>query len=416
MIIDFSEFLNEGIGNRLDVNIAYDNVLNKCKELNYELLDSKKDFQNTWIGTNNTYLKLKCNSGHTLNNTTYTKFINGNRKCKICQNIENGNKRLKSPIKFIEDCIKVNGKKYDYSNTKYTKDEDYVDILCPKHGNFSIVASSHLQGHGCKKCATDKNTEKNTTTQDIALQRLLKECGNKYKLLKAFVYINANNTILNLKCNICDNEWNTRYNDFVNSHHGCPKCAGNLEKSQEEATYNVIEQCKLLNYDLLEPFDYSIKKNKTYIHLKCNIDNNDWYIRYYNFVNSHNGCPECARKYKKSENKIKELLNDNNIKYIYQYKNNIFSRLSIDFFLPEYNIAIEYQGRQHFQSVSVFGGNEEFEKIKERDIRKYNICKENNIKILYFTYDKRILPKEYFDKIYIDEKELIYDIKNYILE
>ena len=40
-------------------------------------------------------------------------------------------------------------------------------------------------------------------------------------------------------------------------------------------------------------------------------------------------------------------------------------------------------------------------------------CKNNNIKILYFTYEKEI-PNTYYDKIYTNENELIKDIFNMI--
>lgn len=63
------------------------------------------------------------------------------------------------------------------------------------------------------------------------------------------------------------------------------------------------------------------------------------------------------------------------------------SRLRFDFYLPDYNTCIEFDGIQHFQSVSVFGGDEEFEKTKIRDVIKNEWCKLNNINIIRFRYD-----------------------------
>ena len=38
-------------------------------------------------------------------------------------------------------------------------------------------------------------------------------------------------------------------------------------------------------------------------------------------------------------------------------------KLKCDFFLPDYNLVIEYNGRQHYETVKAFGGDEEFKKI-----------------------------------------------------
>ena len=67
---------------------------------------------------------------------------------------------------------------------------------------------------------------------------------------------------------------------------------------------------------------------------------------------------------------------------------------SLDFYLPQYNIAIECQGEQHFHQVYFNGkteGVEErnlFKNIKKRDKEKFEKCKMNNINILYFIDNK----------------------------
>ena len=63
--------------------------------------------------------------------------------------------------------------------------------------------------------------------------------------------------------------------------------------------------------------------------------------------------------------------------------------MTLDFFLPEYDIAIECQGRQHFIPVDKFGGQEGFEDTKLRDTLKKKLCEDHGIKILYFTELKK---------------------------
>jgi hypothetical protein len=58
-------------------------------------------------------------------------------------------------------------------------------------------------------------------------------------------------------------------------------------------------------------------------------------------------------------------------------------RQHFDIYFPLLNIAIEYQGKQHFEPVSYFGGNEAFQKNVERDNRKRELSKTNNCELFY---------------------------------
>lgn len=72
---------------------------------------------------------------------------------------------------------------------------------------------------------------------------------------------------------------------------------------------------------------------------------------------------------------------------------------SLDFYLPEYNVAIECQGVQHFQPCN-FGSKtktatEMFNYVKKCDIRKYNACTKNGIKLsgIYFSNKKSLIKQ-----------------------
>ena len=57
----------------------------------------------------------------------------------------------------------------------------------------------------------------------------------------------------------------------------------------------------------------------------------------------------------------------------------------LDLFLPDYNIAIECQGGQHFMPVDLFGGEEFYNKTIERDKLKHDLCETHGIRILYYS-------------------------------
>jgi hypothetical protein len=63
---------------------------------------------------------------------------------------------------------------------------------------------------------------------------------------------------------------------------------------------------------------------------------------------------------------------------IHQGRPRWLGQQSIDIFLPEWRIAVEYQGEQHQRPVERFGGESAFARQQERDARKHRLCAEND--------------------------------------
>ena len=85
------------------------------------------------------------------------------------------------------------------------------------------------------------------------------------------------------------------------------------------------------------------------------------------------------------------ILNDNNIDYIKEKtfincKNKKY--LPFDFYLPEQNLLIEYDGLQHFKSINYWGGDAGFNLRQNNDNIKNNFAKNNNIGLLRIKYNK----------------------------
>lgn len=94
---------------------------------------------------------------------------------------------------------------------------------------------------------------------------------------------------------------------------------------------------------------------------------------------------------------IHQLLNKNNIEHEPEFKVVIDGKsYRFDFYLPKYNLFIEYDGQQHFEPVRFRGEKrdieEEFIKLQERDMIKNKYCEDNNINLLRIPYweDKNI--------------------------
>lgn len=77
---------------------------------------------------------------------------------------------------------------------------------------------------------------------------------------------------------------------------------------------------------------------------------------------------------------------------------------SLDFYLPEYNIAIECQGEQHFEPIEHFGGIDKFLSTQKNDFKKFKLCNSNLNNIIYYS---NIKEQEYFSQIYNDLNKIL---------
>ena len=61
-----------------------------------------------------------------------------------------------------------------------------------------------------------------------------------------------------------------------------------------------------------------------------------------------------------------------------------------DIYIPSKKVAIEYQGQQHYEPISFFGGEKGFQKTLLRDKKKLEISQNNGIDVLYWNYNTKI--------------------------
>lgn len=93
---------------------------------------------------------------------------------------------------------------------------------------------------------------------------------------------------------------------------------------------------------------------------------------------------------------IKKHYKDHGV--IYQHRpfflhSSIGGQMSYDIFISGLNIAIEYQGKQHFEPIDYFGGEEAFKRVQLRDAEKRKLSSENGIKLVYINYWDEVTPE-----------------------
>ena len=318
---------------------------------------------------------------------------------------------------------------------------------CLQHDIFwEITPDGILTGRGCKKCKSEKIRNKNNKTHEQYVKEL-KEINSNISVIEK--YVNSSVAILH-QCLIDGYQWDAQPNNML-SGFGCPKCSKRFRRTHEDyvrelydinSNIEVIEQfkglqtpilhrCKLHKFDwlanpenilnghgcykcgnekageknrkthsqyieelkLINPYinviDTYINANTPILH-KCLIDEHEWYAQPANIL-SGRGCPQC--KETNGERRIRLWLEKNNILYESQ-KIFIDCRdvrpLPFDFYLHNYNIAIEYDGKQHFEPIDYFGGQEAFEKTAKHDNVKNEYCKNNGITLLRIPYFKDV--------------------------
>lgn len=82
---------------------------------------------------------------------------------------------------------------------------------------------------------------------------------------------------------------------------------------------------------------------------------------------------------------------------IYQYRSEWLQGQSLDIFIPEHGIGIEYQGIQHYKAIDIFGGEKGLEETRKRDKIKREKCKEQKIVLVYWDYTIEIVDENFID-------------------
>ena len=165
---------------------------------------------------------------------------------------------------------------------------------------------------------------------------------------------------------------------------GCPTCAGNIRLTTDQ----FIERSNIKHFNKYDYSKVNYKDIMSKVLIICR-DHGEFEQYATNHLYQSNGCPSCTSS--RGETTIKNILIKNNIKFIEQYTfddcrglNN--GLLRFDFYLPEYNICLEYDGKQHFMPVTVFGGDEYFKIQQITDLIKDQYCDNKNIKLIRWNY------------------------------
>ena len=304
---------------------------------------------------------------------TPEKHIDRAQGCPKCSG------RGKTTEDIIEDFRKIHGDKYDYSKVDYKKWNIKVCIICPEHGEFWQTPNCHKMGQGCPKCGGHMRSNN---------EDFIRKANMKHHFRYNYEKVNYINNQTKV-CIICPEhgEFYMRPNHHLKGI-GCPKCSDKYHMSTDE----YIEKANRIHS---HKYDYSETvyiNNKSNVYIICPKHGGFWQNAKHHLKGS--GCPLCCQSH--LERDTEKFLVEKEIKYEREKRFEWLGRQRLDFYLPEYNSAIECQGIQHFKPVS-FGGNldanELFKQIRRNDERKKLLCLQNGIKLFYVNFDEDIVNK-----------------------
>ena len=343
----------------------------------YDLIEKAKNvhgdkFDYSLVDYINNYTKVKiiCRK-HGVFEQKPSNHIFSKRGCSKCAGKNKTNEELILELKEIQ------GDKYDYSLVNYINNDTKVKIICRKHGVFEQHFYSHRRGYGCPKCSKCK---KSTTKEFI--KKAKKIHGDKYD----YSLVDYVNSDIKVKI-ICPKHgiFEQLSSNHYLSKHGCPECY-KVDQESFIKRSNIIHDNKY-NYSSVNFVNLDSK-------VKIICPKHGIFEQTPSCHLGDRGCPMCHES--KGEEFIRKILINRFINFERQKK---FEKcknknsLPFDFYLPDYNLCIEFNGEQHYKPNSYFGGIKTFEYIQKNDNIKIIFCKNNKIKLLIIRFDENIIEK-----------------------
>lgn len=330
--------------------------------------------------------------------------------CPECSKFTKKKKLTSNKDIFIKKAKKLYGNKYSYEKVEYVNSKTKVKIICPKHGEFLITPNNFLRDHECPKCKGEKISLSKQYDIDKFIEKAKQKHSDKYNYSKVN-YINSQIKV----CIICckHGEFWQKPSEHLQGY-GCPICGGTKKITLEQFIERAKEKHgKRYDYSNVNYINY-----KTKVEIECKVCGNKFWQTPHDHLNGK-GCPKCKQSH--MENHAEKILEINHILYESQKKFFWLGLQSLDFYLPKHSIAIECQGQQHFELTRFTKRDEKdyaekmLQTIKKRDLRKFNLCNDNNIKLYYYIpkdSGKYINNKQY-NSIYTKDN-VITDMENFV--
>lgn len=290
------------------------------------------------------------------------------------------NTPIKTTEQFIKEAKEIWGDKYDYRLANYKGATKPLKVIFDGI-IFEQIASSHLRG-----MAPELNMNR-----DWFIKRAKDKWGDKYD------YSLVEYKDCKKKVKIIYKKTGEIFEQTPHLH--LYRAPENIRLAIRKTTEQFIKEANII-HDFRFSYDKTnYIKNQIKVIINCPI-HGDFEQRPLSHLQG-NGCPNCSES--KGEKIIAKYLDKNNISYYRQHKfddcKNIF-QLPFDFYIPRLRLCIEFDGKQHYEPMSLFGGIEAFEVLKINDNIKNEYCEDNYIDLVRIKYDQLDNIESYLKEVF----------------
>lgn len=278
--------------------------------------------------------------------------------------------RARKKQAVLEKASRVHGNRYDYSRVIFTNTTGKVEIVCPTHGSFWQSLDDHVNKRNrCPKCANAPDSFAEFVT------KARKVHGDKYTYRGDDYQTTA--SVITIGC--------SKHGEFrqrAGSHIAGSRCKECHVEETRLSAEEFVKNAKTVHGDR---YDYSkvvYTGNKKKVEIVCSIHGSFWQ-KPNTHVSKGAGCWPCAES--KGERAVESILKKYGVNYIREYRV-LPHRYRFDFYLPEHNVFIEFNGLQHYKPVDVFGGMAAYLSTVERDSVKRQLVQTIKGKLIVLTY------------------------------
>ena len=330
--------------------------------------------------------------------------------CRECAKLTMGSPRM-SISDFLRKAHEVHGNEYDYSLVKHIKNNrEKLPIKCRTHGVFMQTAHAHIDAEqGCPECSKYFLKEKlkghGRTKRGFSaltfIEKAVKVHGDTYDY--SLVDYKDVRTPITIVCKKHGPFQQVPYYHLAGN--GCRKC---YDERHSESVAKPFEQIVKESRDVhgndYEYDEQSYKGMKKKMKIFCKKCGRHFLQMPYYHIAMRQGCPYCQKSL--GEKRVAMALTKMGIQFDPQhrvpYKDGVVVKrggIYVDFYLPNHKTFIEFNGKQHYNPCTHFGGEVRFSRQQKRDQILRDYCASHDyhlIEIPYtdFDYIEQILEDE----------------------
>lgn len=288
--------------------------------------------------------------------------------------------RKKTQEEFVEEVFCLVGDEYTVLG-EYINNKTYIKM---KHNEcqhcYNVVPYKFLEGKRCPQCFRNYPKTNNQFKKEV--YELVRD---EYEVLDKYINQTTEIRIRHVDCGFI-----TKYypRAFLITKSRCPYCKKNMKKINTDIFKYEVSNIVGDEYEVLGEYVNAI----TNIEIKHSTCGKIYEVAPFYFKKVQR-CPFCFCNSSNGEVKIKYYLDKNKINYIPQYSFNdckYKKKLFFDFSIFNKDdvllFLIEFDGKQHFEPVDYFGGEENFKQTQIRDELKNQYCQDNNIRLHRIPY------------------------------